>query len=69
MLGDPLLQGMHGTRALLALCSGDMPSEAEMRRAESLAKDALAGGCEVAAHVWRDPRMGGDCYATLLLGE
>jgi len=68
-LGNPLLQGMHGARALLALCSGDMPSEEEMRQAERLAKDALASDCEVAAHAWRDRRMGEDCYATLLLGE
>lgn len=68
-LGNPLLRSMHGTRALLVLCSGNRPSEEEIRQAETLAKEMLTSNREVTSHAWSDPRMGEDCHATLLLRE
>jgi cell division GTPase FtsZ len=71
-LKNPLLQGINRHshhHAVVVLCSSKVPSETEIEQARKLAAYAFTSDCEVTVHALRDPRMGDDLYATIVLIE
>ncbi len=68
---NPLLHGLNWQckRMIVVLSSGELPSQNELKQAELLATNALAGDSEVSVHGLRDPRMGDDLFATLIFIE
>lgn len=66
---NPLLQEMnrHSHHAVVVLCSANAPSETEMEQARKQAAYAFTSDCKVSVHALRDPRMGDDLYATILM--
>jgi hypothetical protein len=49
------------------LCTSSFPSETEIEQARELAVDEFSSDCEVTVQALRDPRMGDDLYATIIL--
>ena len=69
---SPLLQGVanrNSHHAVVVLCASKMPSETEIEQAKNLVLHEFSSDHEITAHALRDPRMGDDLYATIILME
>jgi hypothetical protein len=51
----------------VVLCTSSFPSETEIEQAREQAVDEFSSDCEVTVQALRDPRMGDDLYATIIL--